>query len=60
MMNLPHKDLFRPDEVAKYLSIHRGTIYNWISIGKIDSVKVNGVRRIPREAILKIIVPATN
>jgi len=56
--NLPLKDLFRPDEVAKYLDVNKSTIYRWIDEGKISSVKLGKkLIRIPRHAILKIMKP---
>jgi len=51
---LPDKLLLRPDEAAKFLSITRKTIYLWIEQGKLDAGKINGLIRVPREAIGKI------
>lgn len=34
-MNLPKKELFRPDEVATIFGYTRQTIYNWVERGKI-------------------------
>ena len=51
---LPDKLFLRPDEAAKFLSITRKTIYLWVEQGKLDAVKINGLIRIPREAIGKI------
>ena len=60
MKGLPDKELLRPDEAAKYLSLSVKTIYGWISEGKIDAVKIGSdhVLRIPRENILALIKPA--
>lgn len=56
MTYIPQKDLFRPDEVAKCLSISRATVYRWIYEGKLKSIKVgNRLIRIPRYAILKVL-----
>lgn len=61
MKELPDKDLLRPDEVAKYLSLSVRTIYGWIDMGKIDVVKVGpfGTLRIKKETLQKMILPAT-
>ncbi len=58
--SLPKKELLRPDEVADYLRVKRRTIYRWIEAGKIEAVKTNGLLRIPREAVNKVILPAMN
>ena len=52
MTDLPNKALLRPDEVAKYYSVAKSTVYVWIETGKLEAVKVGGkLRRIPREAL---------
>jgi len=52
MTDLPNKELFRPDEVAKFYSVARSTVYVWIETGKLEAVKVGGkLLRIPREAL---------
>jgi len=53
MTTLPLKDLFRPDEVAEYFSISRVTVYRWIKQGKIEAIKVDGIIKIRKEAIVK-------
>jgi excisionase family DNA binding protein len=60
MTALPDKELLRPDEVAKYLSLSVKTIYGWIAEGKLDAVKVGPfqVLRIPREGVINLIRPA--
>ncbi len=55
--SLPEKDLLRPDEVAKYLSISVKTIYGWIATGKVDAVKVGPSRLI---RIRRIVVERMN
>jgi len=52
MPNLPDKELLRPDEVAKYLSVNRKTVYQWISSGKMEAVKVSRLLRIPRAEVI--------
>ena len=39
---LPDKPFFRPDEVAKYFSVSKSTVYRWIDEGRLQSVKVAG------------------
>jgi len=52
MSKLPDKELLRPDEVAKYYSVAKSTVYVWIETGKLEAVKVGGkLLRIPREAL---------
>jgi len=52
MSKLPDKALLRPDEVAKYYSVAKSTVYVWIETGKLEAVKVGGkLLRIPREAL---------
>jgi len=61
MNYLPEKDLFRPDEAAKYLGFTRKTVYEWIKKGKLKAVRVKHNRiRIRREAILEIITDYDN
>ena len=54
MTALPDKELLRPDEVAKYLSISVKTIYGWIAEGKMEAVKIGPSRllRIRRKEVL--------
>lgn len=52
MTDLPDKALLRPDEVAAYLDVTRKTIYQWISLGKLEAVKLSRIIRIPRESVL--------
>jgi excisionase family DNA binding protein len=48
-MNLPAKQLLRPDEVARFWSVSTKTIYRWIDMGILDAVKMGGTIRVPRE-----------
>jgi len=52
MITLPDKDLFRVDEVAEYYTVSVKTVYRWIEKGALISIKIGGIIRIPREAIL--------
>ena len=52
----PHKEWFRPSDVAEYFCIARGTIYLWIESGKIDAIRINDdTLRIHRKEIERII-----
>ncbi len=53
MSELPDKALFRVDEVAEYFSVTERTIRLWIEHKHLESEKIQGILRIPREAILK-------
>lgn len=59
MTTLPNKELLRPDEVAKYFSVHKTTIYRWINEGLLPSKKIgNKSVRITRKSVLSFIRPA--
>jgi excisionase family DNA binding protein len=60
MSELPNKELLRPGEVARYLSISVKTIYGWIAVGKLKAVKVGpyGLLRIERKEVLNMTKPA--
>ena len=52
-MNLPDKDWFRPDEVAKHFGVHKSTVYRWIESGKMEAVKLSKkLIRISKKAII--------
>lgn len=53
---IPDKQLFRPDEIARFFEVSRRTVYRWIDEGKLRAVKIAGSTvRITREALLEII-----
>ena len=52
MMHLPEKALLRVDEVSKYYSVSAQSVYKWIRLGKLKSVKVGKAVRILREDAL--------
>jgi excisionase family DNA binding protein len=56
MKELPDKAHYRPDEVAEYFDIKLSTLYQWIAEGKVNGLKVAGMRcvRITREEIEKM------
>lgn len=43
--------LLRVEEVARLLGIGRTRVYDLIRLGQLQSVKVFGARRIPRQAV---------
>ena len=50
-------NLLSPKEVANRLSISRWTVYDWISTGRVFSVKVNRLVRIPESELERLIEP---
>lgn len=54
MTTLPPKEYLRPDEVAKYWSVSKRTIYVWIETGKLKAVKIGRLLRIPRQEVESI------
>lgn len=50
--NLPQKDLFRIDEVARYFDNSERTIRLWIDHGHLEAEKVVGSIRVTRTSIL--------
>jgi len=54
-MELPNRQLLRPDEVAKYYSVTKAAVYLWIETGKLNAVKIAGKTiRIPRESAIAL------
>jgi len=52
MNQLPNKELLRPDEVRRYLSVCRTTIYNMIADGRLEAVRIAGhTLRIKKESV---------
>lgn len=59
MNNIPDKPRFRPDEAADILDVSVKTIYDWISTGQMDAVRIGKkLLKIPREEIIKKQQPA--
>ena len=55
MDKLPNKELLRPDEVAEYLRLKNVcTVFRWCDRGIIASVKIGGVIRIERQAVVDL------
>jgi excisionase family DNA binding protein len=57
MTGLPDKELLRPDEVAKYLSVTRKTVYLWVDSGILEAVRVCKLLRIRRTEVEKLLIP---
>ena len=53
-LDLPHKTLLRPDEVAVFLNVCLKTVYRWYGSGLIEGTKVKRSLRIYRDSILKL------
>ena len=53
--DLPRKTLLRPAEVAVFLSVSLKTIYRWYRAGVLNGTKVNGIVRIYRDSVLRLI-----
>jgi excisionase family DNA binding protein len=50
------KRFFRPDEVAKIMSLSRRTIYRMIQDGRLSGVRLgSGPWRIPRETLVTLL-----
>ncbi len=43
------------EEVAEKLKVTRQAIHNWIKEGRIDSIKIGRTRRIPAEAVERLL-----
>jgi excisionase family DNA binding protein len=55
MQATTHKLLLTTDEAAAMLSISRALLYRLIMHRRILSVKINGARRIPRQALVQYV-----
>ncbi|MGL5857881.1 MAG: helix-turn-helix domain-containing protein [Angustibacter sp.] len=49
------KLLFTPREAAVLLGVGRSKVYEWITSGRLSSVKVDGCRRITRDALVEFV-----
>ena len=47
--------LVTPAEAAKMLSLARSTLYQLLTAGEIESIKVGGCRRIPTDALISYV-----
>lgn len=48
-------ELLTVEDAARTLSIGRSTMYLWIARGLVPTFRVNGVVRIPRSALMRMI-----
>ena len=48
-------ELMTVDNAARAMSIGRSTMYLWIARGLVPTFRVNGVVRIPRTALMRMI-----
>lgn len=46
------KEFYCIKEVAQILGVHPRTIWRWVKIGKIESIKIGGVLRIHSDELL--------
>jgi len=51
---IPDKAMFKVEEVAQLFSVKTKRIYEWISHGKIEAVKIISVIRIPYESVAEL------
>ncbi|MDA2924121.1 helix-turn-helix domain-containing protein [Acidobacteria bacterium AH-259-L09] len=54
-MNTFQETYLTPQQFAKRLSISRWTVYAWLSEGRIESVKIGRLVRIPETELQRII-----
>ena len=54
MNKLPNKAYLWPIEVARYFSVSRSTVYNWINSGLLRAHKIGKLWRIPRAEVERI------
>lgn len=47
--------LLTPDEVCDLLKINKGTLYNWVSQGKIKTFKVGGSLRFKQPDVMALL-----
>ena len=52
-----YNDVLLPEDVQKILHTGRNTVYNYLSEGKIRSLKIGGKYKIPKLYLLAFIYP---
>jgi len=58
--DLPNKTLLRPDEVARFFSVSRKTVYGWVGTGKLTACHPNGgALRIFRASVASLVRETT-
>lgn len=59
MIELPDKELFRPDELAAIFRVSKQTIYLWIETGELEAVRIGKkTLRVKKRDVMKIVRPA--
>jgi len=53
---LPNKELLRVDEVARYFSVTKNTIYRWIKRGILEAYNPGNTIRVKRESVEKFLI----
>jgi len=53
--DLPEKSLLTPEEVAKFLTVSKQTVYNWCESGELRCARPKGVLRIYRVSVLEML-----
>ena len=48
-------ELLTVPEVAEVFRVNHSTIYRWLLKGKLESLKINGIRRIPARVVSELI-----
>jgi hypothetical protein len=54
--SLPDRSLLRVDEVAKFFSKTKRTIYAWYEAEKLKGCSINGVIRIYRKSVVELVL----
>lgn len=55
ILNMPDKEYYRPDEVAKYNGVHVSTVRRWIREERIQAIRtLGGHNRIPKSEMIRI------
>ena len=52
-----YNDILLPGDIQKILHTGRNTVYNYLSEGKIKSIKIGGKYRIPKLYLLEFMYP---
>lgn len=55
MNDLPEKTLLTPEEIARFFTVDKRTIYNWCDEGKLKWCKPNGIIRIYRISVVELL-----
>ena len=58
-MDKVKQEYYSTKQLSELLSVHPMTISKWIANGKLDSVKIGKSRRVPADAVTKMIAEST-